>query len=353
MAGGSGTRFWPKSTSKKPKQFLNLTGEGSLIELTARRFQGIVDPSQVRISTTKELSDSVLRALPKCSSQQLILEPMAKNTAPCIGLSAVKLLSEDPEALMVVLPSDHLIKNVEGFKKVILDSVSYVQASSRILTIGIEPTYAETGFGYIRSGDRDPNATKGIEIFNVAEFVEKPNRERAEEYLKTKLYYWNAGIFVFKAKTILEEFRMHLPKTHEVLLKIQSLFSEKSQEQRVRELFSTLEPVSIDYGIMEKSNCVSVFPARGLGWSDVGSWLAMEEISPKVSGGVSNRPDVISIDSSGNIIDSDLGCVALIGIENLIVIRTGESLLICQKDRAQDIKKIVEELKAKKRLDLL
>ncbi|MCX7942951.1 MAG: sugar phosphate nucleotidyltransferase [Deltaproteobacteria bacterium] len=340
MAGGSGTRFWPLSRKKLPKQFLRLDSRtDSLIKLTHKRLRRMFEPTNIFYVANPDYAPLIINEIPEISESNIILEPMPKNTAPAIGLSAAVISKHDENAVLAVLPSDHYIKNEELFVQV-LKVAYHVALDGNIITIGITPDRPETGFGYIKKGALISNI-EGIDIHGVEAFIEKPNRQKAIEYLSTGRYLWNAGIFIFTAKKILQEMDRLMPNTLEVILKVRDILTK--EPEKAREMFSEIQSISIDYGIMEKVSGIRVIPAD-IKWSDVGSWGAVRDILSKDSYGNVNIGENILIDCQDCIVRSENKTVAIIGMNSIAVISTDDAILVTPLEKCQDVKKVVDEL---------
>ena len=278
MAGGKGERFWPKSRTNLPKQFLSLTNDGkSMIQHTVERVKKLVDIENVYVVTNEMYKNLVLENIPDIPKENIIIEPVAKNTAPCIGLAAMHIAKKDINSKMIILPSDHLIKFNEIFIDTLKTTLNVVEKGDNLVTIGITPNYPETGYGYINF-TKGENFKDSANVYEVLRFVEKPNLEKAKEYLTSGQYLWNSGMFVWKASTILKNFKEYLPEIYEGLQKIgESINTEKYEEVLKKEFFN-FPSESIDYGIMEKAKNIYVIPGN-FGWDDVGSWLSLERIN--------------------------------------------------------------------------
>ena len=349
MAGGSGTRFWPLSREKMPKQLLKIGGEDTLIQQTVDRVLPLIGQKNIFIVTNQDLAVDITTQLGArfggSWEQNFILEPAAKNTAPALGLSALHLNRIDPEGIMVVLSADHAIRNIDAFRDCIR-TAEKAALRDYLVTLGIKPTRPETGYGYIKSGEPCRDAgTDGVS--RVERFVEKPDSTTAQGYLRSGQYYWNSGMFVWKVRTFLTEIERHMPSLHQGLLEIQKSIGSGRVPETVASVFSRLEPVSIDYGVMEKTDRAAVVPAD-IGWSDVGSWTALEEVTEKDSSGNIITGNVIDIGSAESVIYAEKRLVATIGLRDTIVVDTPDATLVCSRDRAQDVKKVVEELKKRK-----
>lgn len=344
MAGGKGERFWPRSRKSLPKQFLSLTDDGkTMIQLTIERLKSIVNIEDVYIVTNKDYKNLVLEQIKGIPEENILLEPKAKNTAPCIGLAAMHIKKKYEDAVMLVLPSDHLIKYNEIYIDTLRAAVEVAEEDSNLITIGITPSYPETGYGYINFG-RDEDDIKRNNIYRVKRFVEKPNLETAKEYLASGRYLWNSGMFVWKSSTILNNFRELLPETYEGLEKIYETIGTDEEDMILEQEFSKFQSESIDYGIMERASNIYTIPGS-FGWDDVGSWLALERINRSNDDGNVINGNVITINSKKSIIQAQEKLIATIGVEDLIIIDTKDALLIVNKDSTQDVKKVIENLK--------
>ncbi len=346
LAGGSGTRLWPLSRNLLPKQFLKVGKKGSFFEQTIKRISPIVGNKNILVVTNK------LHAFGAGYNQfkdlRILIEPEAKNTAPAIGLSAVylkKLSKTDP--VIVVLPSDHIIERNADFQKVIKKAVNEAK-KGKIVTLGIVPDSPETGYGYIEVNKKP--GSFNTSALPVKKFVEKPDLKTAAKFVKTGRYFWNSGMFVFKASVILEEFKKYVPQAHEKLWQIynEAFASNKIDYDKLNHCFSLMPGISIDYAIMEKSKLVYTIPSR-IGWSDVGSWHYFHKVLSKDKNKNVKFGDVIDIDSNNNLLYSDKRLLATIGVNNLSIIETADAVLISDINRSQEVKKIVQKLKKRKR----
>ncbi|RMF56446.1 MAG: mannose-1-phosphate guanylyltransferase [Calditrichaeota bacterium] len=344
MAGGVGTRFWPRSRESYPKQVLNILDDETMIQKTRGRLKGLVSDENIRIVTTAQQKSIIQQQLPTIAENNYILEPMGKNTAPCIGLAALHLLVEDPEAVMVVLPADHLISNTSEFREVIRIAVSFVQENGGLVTLGITPTEPATGYGYIQAGEV-VSETKGHKIHRVKTFAEKPNLETAQRFLQSGDFYWNSGMFIWKASTILDEIGEKLPDLHERLWSLQKYIGSNRYEQKLTEVYQSIRNISIDVGVMQEASEVYVIPSE-MGWSDVGSWATVYQISKKDKNlHAGEYEELVSIHSKECYVYSPDKLVALVGVKDLVIVDTGDALLICKKSEAQLVKETVDELK--------
>lgn len=346
MAGGVGTRFWPRSRSKTPKQVLQIVDSQSMIQATYQRLRGLVKPGQVLIVTNVEHHNIIKEQLPEVQDESFILEPMGKNTAPCIGLAAVHVLNADPTGIMAVLPADHLITNVEEFQRVIRLAAQFVAEHDGLVTLGIEPTGPATGYGYIQRGDK-VSEIDGHFVYRVKTFAEKPNYETAVRFLKSGDFYWNSGMFIWKASTILKEIEENLPEIYEGLMEIKASLGKPNYAERVQDVYRRIRGISIDFGVMQSATDVYVIPTD-MGWSDVGSWEAVYQIAKKDKNkNAGGCKELVSLDSSENYVYSPEKLVALVGVKNLVIVDTGDALLICRKNRSEEVKDLVELLKKK------
>ena len=339
MAGGKGTRFWPLSREMFPKQYLKIIGDNTLIQETILRVKGAVAPERIYVITT-EAQKSIVdwQAGVVLGSANTVLEPYGRNTAPAIAYMTFKLHKLDPEALLLVLPSDHHISDPESFS-VCVERAARAAAGGGIVTFGIAPTRPETGYGYIKSG-----ASKGEGIFAVERFVEKPDRATAQRYINEGGYYWNSGMFVFKAVTMLEELKRHMPATYEALSAAAPAMNTPEEADAVREAYQHVEEESIDYGIMERSDKVSMVTAD-FPWSDIGSWNALEEVMERDSDGNVIEGNVVGIDCTDSIFFTGEKLVAGIGLHDMVVVDTADATLIVPKQQVQKVKDMVERLK--------
>jgi mannose-1-phosphate guanylyltransferase len=348
MAGGRGTRFWPRSREKKPKHLLDIVSDRTIIQETVDRIAPLIAPENILIVTGKKHARELIKQLPDVPVENIIIEPVGRNTAACIGLAALHIQKKVMDDIMVVLPSDHAIGNPEQYRKVIAAATQVAARENALVTIGIKPTGPETGFGYLEGGDA-LERVMGEEVFRVKSIREKPDREKAQAFVRSGNFYWNSGMFIWKASTILNEIHQHLPNLHMGLMKIKGSLGTPKEQATVPNVYQGLKSISIDYGVMEKAGEVFVLPGD-FGWSDVGSWDALWEISPKDNKGnaLTGGSQAILEDTEGSLVYSPHKLVALVGVKDLIVVETKDALLICQKGRSQDVKKIVDELEAKK-----
>ncbi len=354
MAGGSGTRFWPLSRRARPKQFLAIGTPRTLIEETVARLAPLIPAERVMVVAGEGHVPAIRDLLP---DQWLVTEPCARNTAPCVGLAAVHLARRDPDAVMAVLPADHHIADAPGFRRLIAAALERARAGE-IVTLGIRPDRPETGYGYIHYNREDTLATSGgVEVCAVRRFVEKPPRAVAERYLAEGGYLWNSGMFFFTAARILADIRRFLPAMAAALDRIAAAVGTPDEADVTVREFAAMESVSIDYGVMEHADRVRVVPAD-IGWNDVGHWAALADFgTPDTAGNVRSggrAEDLVLIDARECIVQQSGGrLVALLGVDELVVVDTPDVLLVCARDRVQDVRKVVARLEETKREELL
>ncbi len=346
MAGGSGTRFWPLSRSNKPKQFLSLASKEPLIAETMKRMGTLTTPSRTSVVCGARHAALVKKSLPKLPRQNVIVEPEARNTAPAIALACAHVAHQDPRGVIVVLPSDQHVADPKAFRISIEEAVR-VAHQGFIVTLGIKPSRAETGYGYIRVGDPLSGDAR-----KVAAFVEKPNLETAQRYLVSGDYLWNAGIFVFRADVMLEAFARHMPDLSKALDLVRASWGTKKGAGVLAKQFKKMPATSIDYGVAEKAPNIAVVPAS-CGWSDVGSFNALPEVRPLDAAGNVAEGNALLIDTSGSVVLAGKRLVAVVGMKDVVVVDTGDALLVLPKDKSQDVRKVVEALKAGKLSSLL
>ena len=343
MAGGVGSRFWPFSTADRPKQFLDFFGTGlSLIQITVDRFKDIIPMENIFIVSNQNYKDLILEQLPQLSSEQVLLEPMRRNTAPCIAYATYKIRQQCPTANIVVVPSDHLITNETEYRRVISKSLEFAeQYPNALLTLGMQPTRPETGYGYIQITDYNQ------EICKVKTFVEKPNREMAEVFLKSGEFLWNSGMFIFSVQAIVEAFERHLPEVAAKFADGQDKYNTPEEQAFINDIYPTCQNISIDYGIMEKSDSVYVMRAD-FGWSDLGTWQTLFDMGYKdEAGNVSYKCMKKMYDAKNNLIVMPEGQLALIdGLEGYLVAHYNNVLLICKKDEEYKIRQFVADVEA-------
>lgn len=349
LAGGSGTRFWPLSRAKRPKQVLKLIDDKEMINHTIDRCDPYISNEDMYIITNADQAELLQEVTGgRMSPERIFAEPSARNTAPCILYSALRLQKEYGDAIVCVLSADHNVKDEEAFRKVLSNASDYVHKYDDIVTIGITPTFPSTGYGYIKTGTQ---ADEPYTIYHVEKFVEKPCLELAEQYLKSGEYLWNSGMFIFKISTILDRFKQHLPEMYEALQPLNHL-SEAEADSFLEEVYPTLERISFDYGIMEKESHIVVIPGD-FGWSDVGTWDTLDDIIPSDENGNIVKGDHIGLNTQNCVVFAGDKTVATIGLSNIVIVNTADSILICNMDNVQEIKELTDELAKQGREELL
>lgn len=344
MAGGRGERFWPKSRKNLPKQFLSLTGDGrTMIQLTVERILPLVEMNDIYVVTNKDYKELVKQQLPELPEENILCEPVGRNTAPCIGLGAIHISKKYEDAIMMVLPSDHLIKQKKLFIDVLGQACDIAEEDGNIVTVGITPNYPETGYGYVKFLTEKKKAI----AFEVEKFVEKPNLEKAKEYLASGDYLWNSGMFMWKVSTILNKMQILLPQIYQGLVEIGDAIGTIEENEVLQRVFPTLESISVDYGILEKTDSIYTIPGD-FGWDDVGSWLAVSRVRGTDEKDNVIAGNVIAIDSTDCVIEAQEKLIAAVGLKNMVVVDTEDATLICAKEKANDIKKVLEVLKCEK-----
>ena len=345
MAGGVGTRFWPRSRQKRPKQFLSIFDSRTLIQATVDRLKPLIPQDQIYFVLNPQQKQLLLEQLPETPEENIILEPFGKNTAPCIGLAAVHLVRRDPEAVMAVLPSDHVIRDEETFRSALRIAEQVAAEKDALVTIGIKPDRPATGYGYIQHNEK-VFEEDGISVHKVKTFAEKPNYGTAVRFLQSGDFLWNSGMFIWKASTILRELQIHLPEMHAGLMHLKEFIGTGQYGEELEKFYRQIRSISIDYGVMEKARNVYVVKCD-FGWNDVGSWDEVYKLSPKDKNGNALVGEAIAFSSKNNYVHTDDGFVALLGVEDLIVVKSDNAILVCHRDRAQEVKDLVEHLKRK------
>ncbi len=354
MAGGVGSRFWPRSRERTPKQLLEIVGSGTMIQNTVNRIESLIPSDRILVVTNQLQSEAVQHQLSSLPSKNIIVEPVGRNTAPCIGLAAYQVRRSDPNGVMVILPADHIIRNRDEFLRVVEIAQRVADETNALITIGIKPTHPETGYGYIQideeHSERNPYFADGV--CRVKTFAEKPNLETAERFLRSGDFLWNSGMFVWKANAILSEIEMHLPDLYTQLMSVDAASDTPQYHDTLETAYGLIRGISVDYGVMEKAG--NVFVIKGdFGWSDVGSWDEVVRLSPRDAEGNALRGKVILKDASRNYIDAGDKVVAAVGVEDLIIITTDDAILVCKKGRSQDVKEVVDYIRRKQMNDYL
>jgi mannose-1-phosphate guanylyltransferase len=346
MAGGGGTRLWPLSRRARPKQLLRLTDEGSLFQIAVNRLNGMLPLDRIFVVTVAEQACDLEGQCPAIPAENYLIEPMPRGTASVIGLGAVALQHIDPQAVMAVLTADHYIGNVECYHQLL--SAAYAAAQDDYLvTLGITPNRPATGYGYIQLGEH-LGAYDGLEVYRVERFKEKPDETQARLMLAAGDHAWNSGMFVWKAKNILAEFDRQMPELAAQLKTIAAAWGSPLKEATIAQAWPTIKPQTIDYGVMEGARRVVVVPATGLDWNDVGTWDSLfEVISPNKDGNIVIGGQHIGLDTRGSLVymNQEHRLIVTIGVEDLVVVDTGDVLLVCRKDQAQKVRQVVSQLK--------
>ncbi len=354
MAGGSGTRFWPASRRRRPKQLLNLLGPRTMIQLTVSRLGELVSPERTLVVTNANLVDAISAQLPQLPEEAVVGEPCKRDTAPCIGLAALLVSRHDPDATMAVLPADHVIKDHAAFRKALTFAAGLVETPEgseesvgRIVTFGIRPTYPAESFGYIERGDpysAPDRVEQAPAVYQVRRFREKPDAETARQYLQSGAYYWNGGIFVWKARTILDALAEHQPEMFERLERIGAAMGSAAYQEVLEREFEAIEPISIDYAVMEHATDLLVVEAP-FDWDDIGSWKALARMRGTDQHGNTVSGRTLNLKSSGCIIRGDEDhLIVTLGVEDLIIVQTHNATLVANKDDEEAVRKIVDEI---------
>ena len=344
MAGGSGTRFWPKSRRNRPKQLLRLYGEATMLQQTVARIAPLVPPDRVRIITGADQAEAVRAQLPSLPFANVVAEPCPRDTAPCVGLAAAIIAKADPDGIMIVMPADHVIAPVEAFLKTVRAAVSVIEADpSAFVTFGIKPTRPETGYGYIERGEK-LGAPEGVELHQVSQFREKPDRETAQKFLDDDRFAWNSGIFLWKARAILDALATHKPAIAASLELISASLGTPQEAATIAREFPLMERIPIDKAVMEKAGNVRVLEVL-YDWNDVGDWRALTELQPPDPLGNTVQGPVHLVDTKNSIIISDDGhLIATLGVEDLVIVQSAGATLIARKDQLDKLKTLVEGL---------
>lgn len=350
MAGGSGTRFWPLSRRKRPKQLLELFGRESLLEQTVARIRPVIPSDRIYVFTNELVRDEIARRVRAIPKEQIVAEPVGRNTAPTIGLAAHEILWRDPDALMVVLPSDHVIARPAAFRRVLRAGCRVASVEGRSVIVGFKPTRPETGYGYVRRG-APAFHLDGHRIFKVEKFTEKPPLEVARRYLASGRYLWNGGMFIWRAATLISNLEQFQPRMTQLLNRIVRAGGVRDP-RTLRRLFPRFEKISIDYALMEKISNLFVVPAD-VGWSDVGSWEVAYELRPKDTDRNVRPRESLCLDAQGNMIFSREKFVVTLGTRDLVIVETSDALLVCARERSQEVGKAVEELERRGMRNLL
>jgi mannose-1-phosphate guanylyltransferase len=344
MAGGSGTRFWPKSRRNRPKQLLRLYGDATMLQQTVARIAPLVPPERVLIVTGADQAEAVRAQLPDLPARNVVAEPCPRDTAPCVGLAARIVAKKDPDGTMIVMPADHVIRPDEKFQATVRAAVSVIDADpSAFVTFGIKPTHPETGYGYIERGEK-LGSPGGVAMHRVAQFREKPDRATAEQFLASGRFAWNSGIFLWRARAILDALAKHRPALAEALDRVADALGTPAEAETIAREYPEMERVPIDKAVMEKATNVRVLEVV-YDWSDVGDWRALTSLIPPDTHGNTTQGPVLARDTSGTIVVSDDGgLIATLGVHDLVIVQSGGATLIARKDQLDKLKALVEGL---------
>jgi mannose-1-phosphate guanylyltransferase len=341
MAGGSGTRFWPLSRRRHPKQLLELFGHGTLLEQTVARLRPVIPPTRTYVFTNELVCRDVRRCLPQIPPAQIVAEPASRNTAPTLGVAAHEIIRRDPQGLMVVLPSDHVISKAAEFRRALRAACQVASREGRSVVLGLKPTRPETGFGYVRLGRHETNL-EGQKVFRVRKFTEKPPPAVARRYFASGRYLWNGGMFIWRASTLLDHFARFQPRMARQLARLDATGGVRAHSA-FHQIFPRLEKISIDYALMEKIPGIFAV-AADIGWDDVGSWAVVYELSPRDREGNVRPRRSLSLASRGNMIVSPGKFIVTVGVHDLVIVDTDDALLVCARERSQEVGKAVQEL---------
>lgn len=348
MAGGGGTRFWPLSRQTTPKQLLNISGHGLMINETIDRILGTIPKENIFIVTNVSQGDKMKESVEEgIQMDHILLEPSARNTSACIGYAALEIVKKYGDGVMCIFPSDHYIQEEAEFNRILSEAVKTAETEDKLVTIGIKPTFPATGYGYIRFDKTETRLAK-----QVTEFVEKPNHATAKSYVASGSYAWNSGMFIWKASTILNNFERFLPKVYAGLCEIGEAMGTENEASVLQRIYPTIPGISIDYGIMERSSDVVVIEGD-FGWNDVGSWDTLGVLYDMDANGNVIKGEQINLETTNCICYSDKRLITTIGVDNLIIVETDDAVLVCNKEKAQDVKKVVDILKEQGKAEYL
>ena len=346
MAGGGGTRLWPLSRQSRPKQLLSLFDERSLFQIAVSRLEGVFPYERILVVTVESQAALLKAQVPEIPAENYLIEPLPRGTASVVGLAAIALQQRDPQAVMAILTSDHYIGNEYRFRR-LLEAAFTVAQEGYLVTLGVEPTFPATGYGYIQRGSLLGRYNK-LDVYEVLRFIEKPGEEAAREMLLSGDHAWNSGMFVWRVDAILDEIKRQMPQLAQTLAEIGQAWNTAQQAEALQKLWPALKNETIDYGIMEGANKVAVIPAAGLGWSDVGSWDSLFDVfQGNKQGNIVMGGEHIALDTQRSLIyvNQPHRLIVTIGVEDLIVVDTGDVLLVCRKDQAQKVRQVVDQLK--------
>ena len=343
MAGGKGTRFWPRSRQKRPKQLLNIVERRSMLQQTVERISSLLPLENILVVAGEDHGEEVRSQLAELPDENIVLEPVGRNTAACIGLAALLVQHRDPTAVMVVLPADHLIADEDLFLSTLKAAVAMARKQPALVTLGIRPASPETGYGYIEAGDQ-VDTVEEHKFYRVTSFHEKPDFERAKHYLEKGNFFWNSGMFVWQAEVILAAMQKYLPGLYTDLHKLEPFLAGDGLGKEINRIYPDLQSISIDYGVMEKAGNVLMIPAD-FGWNDLGTWASMAQIWPKDDQHNVHQGEIMAMESQGNVVFCRQKLCVLLGVDDLIVVDTEDALLVCPVNRAQDIGKILDVIR--------
>ena len=350
MAGGGGTRFWPWSREERPKQILPIVSHRSMIWETVGRLRPFIPPEKIFIVTSQSQAEGLHREVPQIPKSNLLLEPVGRNTAPCLCLAALHIEKKNPQAVMVALPADHFIPDRPGFLRTLRAAVQFAADQDFLITLGVRPTEPETGYGYIQKGET-LGMVEGMPVFRAKAFREKPPLRKARVYLRRQDYFWNSGMFIWQAGVFLEAAKKFLPRLYGEMKLLQNSLGTPQGRKALEKIYARAQPVSVDYGIMEKADNVALIEAQ-FSWNDVGSWAALGKIWPKdrkgnalMGGTRPGRGKILAIDSSDCLVRGEEKLIAVIGLKDMIVVESGNAFLICPRERSQEVRRVLQELK--------
>jgi mannose-1-phosphate guanylyltransferase len=357
LAGGRGTRFWPRSRMRTPKQLLNISGRETMLRETVARLEPLVPPRNFWAVTNVEQASAVRREMRGVAASQILAEPVGRNTAAAIGLAAIHLEHAHGDALMAVLPSDSYIADAARYRKLVGAALELARRPGHLVVLGIPPTRPETGYGYIERG-RVSGRPRGVTAFVARRFTEKPRGAVAKKYVDSRRYFWNAGMFFWRTSTYLEALKRFLPATHDALIELRRFIGTPQYFSRLKRVYARLENISVDYAVMEPATKtkgaarVSVIPAK-VGWSDIGSWTAVYELLRSKAGANVSAGPFHALDAAGNFLWSPGKFVAAIGVRDLVLVETDDAVLLCSREKSQEVGKIVKWLEQNRRKELL
>jgi len=354
MAGGGGTRLWPLSRQSRPKQMLKLVDERTLFQAAVARLDGLFAPEHIFVVTVEEQAEELQTQAPEIPPENFLLEPMPRGTASVVGFAAVAIHNRDPQASMAVVTADHIIKNEAKFRQLLLSAYQAAQ-DGYLVTLGISPTYAATGYGYIQQGDLVGNY-QDLNVYRALRFREKPSEERAHEMLESGDHAWNSGMFVWRVDRIMAEFSRQMPDLFSKLTEILNAWDQPQIQEVIGTVWPQIKPQTIDFGIMENAENVAVIPAQELGWSDVGTWDALFDVLPADENGNIVRGGMhVPIDTQDTLIymNQEHRLIVTIGVEDLVVVDTGDVVMVCHKDQVQKVRQVVDQLKQKNNGDFV